>query len=286
MLKNLACLAAVSLTPSALACDACVFGTDAPDGEPIQVLVLMHSEGFVHGVVRPRESDGGSVVQDTFEMLDAEHDAFECSYTYDATTITPELLAEYDVLVMYTTGQLPIEGGDQVISDFVEAGGDLLGLHCATDTYADTEHFAPLINGCFDGHPWGSGDTVTIRVPWNEGANPLVSMWAPSTTMPEEIYQFHSHDPEACRVLMSLDMHETERKSERHIPICWVRTQGEGQVFYSSLGHNQAVWESDAYHVHLLNALGWHAGVIDVDTTPNPEYAQAMRALSERAVAE
>lgn len=46
----------------------------------------------------------------------------------------------------------------------MENGGGLAGIHLATDTLYDMPKYGEMMGVYFDGHPWGSGDTVTVKV--------------------------------------------------------------------------------------------------------------------------
>ena len=45
-----------------------------------------------------------------------------------------------------------------------QKGHGFVGFHSATDTYHNTKAYWDMIGGTFNGHPWGSGTTVTITV--------------------------------------------------------------------------------------------------------------------------
>lgn len=247
---------------------------------PAKVIVLMQSVGFEHQVVKARP-DGGSVVEDVWRKLDAAEDAFVCEYSRDAKILTREKLAETDVLVLYTTGKLPIPGGPAALAAWVKAGGKLLGIHCATDTLKDDPDFTPLINGTFDGHPWNWDTVVTVKP--HDPQNPLVKMYDKNRTFAEEIYRIKNHEPTRSRVHMSLDMELTELKKPQHIPICWTHQMEKGRVYYTSLGHRQDIWESDAFQEHLTAGMLWLLGKIEIDTTPDPSLHARETMLAKRA---
>jgi uncharacterized protein len=43
-------------------------------------------------------------------------------------------------------------------------------------------------------------------------------------------------------------------------PVAWTRHFGEGRVFYTGLGHEQALWKDARYQQMLLNAIKWAMG--------------------------
>ena len=56
--------------------------------------------------------------------------------TQDVGAFTPENLKKYDVVMFYTTGELPMtEAEKSAFIDFVRSGHGFVGVHSATDTF-------------------------------------------------------------------------------------------------------------------------------------------------------
>ena len=120
---------------SLLAC--CLFARPAvaqatrPAGP--RVVLVTASGGFVHDVVKP--TDGDSVVSHTMTSIVEKQLGGTITRVSDAADLTADLLdpAKTDVIAFYTTGDLP-EDVPALLQKYVEAGGAMLGMHCATDT--------------------------------------------------------------------------------------------------------------------------------------------------------
>ena len=56
-------------------------------------------------------------------------------------------------------------------------------------------------------------------------------------------------------------------------PATWARQHGQGRVFYTSMGHREDVWTNPRFQRVLLGGLGWAAGNVKADVTPNLETA-------------
>src|SRR5438046_30706 len=93
---------------------------------PRKLLLLTQSKGYQHEVVK-RTDNKPSIVEQTFAQLADKTKLFTVESTKDASILTPEKLTSIDILAMYTTGDLPAD--PQVIADWVNNGGLLLGLH-------------------------------------------------------------------------------------------------------------------------------------------------------------
>jgi type 1 glutamine amidotransferase len=56
-------------------------------------------------------------------------------------------------------------------------------------------------------------------------------------------------------------------------PNTWARLEGKGRVYYTGMGHREDVWTNPMYQKLLLGAIGWAAGNVTADVTPNLEKA-------------
>jgi hypothetical protein len=59
------------------------------------------------------------------------------------------------------------------------------------------------------------------------------------------------------------------------VPIAWVKTYGEGKIFYTNLGHNTETWANKQFIESLLGGIKWVMGLEEGDATPNPEVSKA-----------
>ena len=184
--------------------------------------------------------------------------------------------------MFYTTGKLPItqENLDYFFNDWLKKKGHgFIGTHSAADTFKDYEPYWDMIGGSFNGHPWGSGSTVTITN--HEPDHPIVKAWGKEVTLKDEIYQFKNWQPEKVRVLMSLNMEKTSLKKPYHIPICWCKSYGEGKVFHMSLGHREDIWTNETYQQSILGGIRWIVGEEKGESKPNPELSEAQEKLAK-----
>ena len=185
------------------------------------------------------------------------------------------------VVVFYTTGDIPLDV--KVFDQWIQDGGGFLAVHTGTDTLHGNADYLKIVNAEFNGHPWTSKATVTLKL--NDPANPTVAMFDPHFTHLEEIYHYKNFDPTQVRVLMSLDMERTELKKPEHVPVVWCKNYGKGKVFHTELGHREDMWTSDVYQKHLTTAIEWLLGKVDADATPNPEVDKQEEELAKKAIA-
>ncbi len=241
-----------------------------------RVLMVTQSAGFVHGSVKRKDRQLAPAERAVTEIGIASN-LFRVDCTQDcAQDFTKENLQNYDVVFFYTSGNLPIakEDLDYFLSDWLkQKGHGFMGAHAAADTYKDYEPYWDMIGGTFNGHPWGSGSTVTLTV--HDKNHPASQPWGDEVTLKDEIYRFKNWQPEKVRVLMSLNMAKTALKEPYHVPVLWVKEYGQGRVMHMSLGHREDVWSNPTYQASLLGGMKWILGVAEGDATPNPELSAA-----------
>ena len=258
---------------------------NAKDG-PVRILFVTQSAGFRHGSVTRKEGNF-SVSERVMTELGISSNEFRVDCTQDvAKDFTKERLEHYDIVMFYTTGKLPIaqENLDYFFNDWLKKKGHgFIGTHSAADTFKDYEPYWDMIGGSFNGHPWGSGATVTITN--HEPKHPIVKAWGKEVTLKDEIYQFTNWQPEKVRVLMSLNMEKTSLKKPYHIPICWCKSYGEGKVFHMSLGHREDIWTNETYQQSILGGIRWIVGKEKGDSNPNPDLSKAQEELAKKVFA-
>jgi type 1 glutamine amidotransferase len=265
-------LVALALIAAIVSIAQPVRAEDAAPKRSARMLMLTQSAGFRHGSVTRKEGQL-SPAELAMTELGVASRLFRVDCTQDAAAdFTRDRLQHYDIVLFYTTGNLPIkqEDLDYFFNDWLkQKGHGFIGTHSAADTYHEYEPYWDMIGGTFDGHPWNAGETVTITV--HDTDHPVSRPWGNEVTLQDEIYQFKHWQPEKVRVLMSLDMAKTALKKPYHVPICWVKEYGDGKAMHMSLGHREDVWTNPVYMESLLGGVKWILGHEEGDATPNPE---------------
>ena len=263
-----------------------------------RVLMVTESGGFRHSSVT-RKNNQLSSAEVSMTQLGQQTGLFEVHCTQDsAADFTKDNLQNYDIVMFYTTGALPISEADQdyFLNDWLkQKGHGFIGFHSATDTYrsgdkdpakeqAQNEKYRwywDMVGGTFDGHPWGSNNTVTVTV--HDTNHPASRVFGSEFQITDEIYAYRNWQPEKVRVLMSLNMEKCEPKRPFHVPLTWVKNWGDGKVYYTNLGHNETTWTDSRFLKSTEGAIRWVLNLEEGDATPNPDVSQAEEAKAKAA---
>ena len=220
-----------------------------------KVLYLTHSAGFKHDVLPVSET--------ILKEIGARSGTFEVTATKDCSLISRDGLKQYDAVVFYTTGELPITDEQKAaFLDFIKSGKGFVGIHSATDTFYKWPEYGELIGGYFDQHPWHQDVTVKVE----DNRHPATRHLDKTFQIKDEIYQFKDFSRERVHVLLSLDANSVDltlpavHRKDKDFALAWWRNYGKGRVFYTALGHREEVWRDARFQQLLIGALRWAMG--------------------------
>jgi hypothetical protein len=246
-LRITACAVTIALV-SALLCLAA-----GAQERPVRVLYFTHAAGFRHAVI--------PASRQILKEIGETPPSFEVAPSEDISVFTAENLRRFDAVMFFTTGELPMSDAQkQALVDFVRRGGGFVGVHSATDTFYQWPEYGRLIGGYFDQHPWHQ----QVRI-ITDRFDPLVSSIGPVLVVSDEIYQIRDF-ASGSHVVLRLDPSSvdlTRDNVHRHPwgwPLAWTRSYGSGRVFYTALGHEEAVWRLPWFQTILRNAVHWVTG--------------------------
>jgi type 1 glutamine amidotransferase len=243
-----------------------------------KILFLTQSKGFRHNPVN-RDKKDLATSEVAMTQLGQKTGLFDVHCTQDAAAdFTKENLQKYDIVMFYTTGELPIADADR-------------------DYFMNEWHkwYWDLCGGTFKGHPWNAGELVTVSV--QDPKHPTMKPFGDEFQIKDEIYWYDHWVPENVHLLASLNIAKCQTKGERrkvkegdkevevihaeHVPLAWCRSWGDGKIFFNNLGHNDSTWTDPRFLDSTEAAIKWIRGDVEGDATPNPEVSKQQQ---EKAV--
>jgi type 1 glutamine amidotransferase len=237
-------------------------------GQP-RVLYLSHSAGFVHD----SRIHAGQVIT----QLGQSTGAFTVTSTEDPGQINAANLANYDAVIFFTSGELPFSAEQKAaLLQFVRSGKGFVGLHSAADTLYTWPEYGEMLGGYFQTHPW----TQTVGINNADFTSRTTQHIGLSFGIHDEIYQFRAWSRSSVKVLLQLDTSTVppddtrpDRRPDNDYALAWTKSYGSGRVFYSALGHFDAVWDDVTVRQFVKQGILWAAGDTthdaDQDTLPD-----------------
>ena len=247
-----------------------------------KVLIFSKTAGFRHESIAT-----GKVA---LTELGKKTGAFETVISDDLSNFEPKTIDQFDAIVFLSTTMNPFApSGDELkamddkakkdaekkverlqksLMAFVKGGKGFVGIHAATDTFYDWSDYGDMIGGYFDGHPWGAGTQVSIKVEPGQEKHPLVAMFdGQNVDFKEEIYQLKApYDSKKVHMLLRLDPEKSDmnvqglKREDKDSGVAWARSWGKGRVFYCSLGHNHDMYWNPKVLRHYLAGIQWALG--------------------------
>ncbi|MFP6881537.1 MAG: PVC-type heme-binding CxxCH protein [Roseibacillus sp.] len=166
------------------------------------------------------------------------------TYTENLEDLNPENLARYDGLMVYANIGGLSQRQEQAVLDYVASGKGYIPVHCASACFGNNPKMVELLGGQFKSHGTGTFRTRIVKPdhPVTKGFEGFES-W-------DETYVHHRHN-EKDRTVLSY------REDE---PWTWVRTHGNGRVFYTAWGHDQRTWKNEGFQELLRRGVLWAVG--------------------------
>jgi type 1 glutamine amidotransferase len=254
----------VNLAGGAAAVLALLWLAPGEAARPWRLLMVAHSAGYEHEVVRRPAPARLSLAEETVAEL-GRRGGFETRFLHargEVTSADPGLFEPYRAVVFFTTGDVPFPAATrEALFRFVRAGHGFIGVHSATDTWYDVVEYGAMLGGAFDGHPWDQRVRVIVEDP----AHPATRHLGPAFEIADEIYQFRGWSRRHVHVLLRLDPSSVDVAKGKHpnqdYALAWWRGHGRGRVFYTALGHHREVWADERFRQHLLGGIRWAMGM-------------------------
>lgn len=297
-MSSRACLPLVACLSAALSVVATAQQPAAPSGK--KVLVLTHAALTKHASVPVAEQvlpeiakQGGFevVIRNDGRATIGPPAAGEAE-KWDMSFLTPDYLRQFDGVLMFTNGNLPLKTEQKkALVDFVRSGKGIAGVHCATVTMYDYAEYGDLMGAYYlrsiittDRFPQRF---ATLKV--ENTTHPATRMLGTSWPFVEEYYLFGTKvfDPatpkenvsavgslpiplafsrDRVKVLLSIDTEKTDLtglpiQKGGDYPQSWYREFGKGRAFYTSLGHKPESWNNPVFRAHLIGGLRYALGL-------------------------
>ena len=233
------------------------FPTDQP-----AILVFSKTTAFRHG-----ESIEASLP--VFKRMASQNHWFVYE-TEEGGVFNPEQLNHFKAVIFNNSSGRVLNDEQQLaLSQYVETGGALLGIHSAGD---DSHHWpwyeTNLMGTLFSHHPLEPHlQKATVHVETGVDST-LVHNISPSWANEDEWYVFFDQ-PKGMKILSFIDgdkiisngniLWTTDKNfgMGKHHPVAWYRTVGKGKTFYTSMGHKKEIWQNTDFVRMIENAIRW-----------------------------
>jgi type 1 glutamine amidotransferase len=247
----------------------------ARPARPRRVLILYRTEGYVHACI--------PFANEALKQLGEITGAYSAAVSEDLDALSERSLTSYDAVVFNNTTHLSLTPAQrEALLAFVRAGKGLVGIHAASDSFYTWPEGQSLLGGIFNSHPWTADNTVAVKL--EDRDSPLTAAFGGhGFWVKDEIYQIDGpYSRTRVHVVLSLDMSRPENgrprdqlvRDDNDFPIAWIKREGNGRVFYTSLGHNPEIYRTPQILQHYLDGIQFALGDLRADATPSAKLKQ------------
>lgn len=177
----------------------------------------------------------------------------QLKYTDRMSDLTAESLNQFDGLVLFANIDRIEDAQADAVLKYVEAGHGFIPLHCATYCWRNRPDIVALMGAQFQRH---GGQVFTTVVA--EPDHPVMAGYGSFTSW-DETYIHHLHN-EQNRTVLEYRVQGEQAKGRKQEPWTWVRTHGQGRVFYTAWGHDQRTWTNPGFQNLVERGIRWACG--------------------------
>ena len=188
--------------------------------------------------------------------------------------LRPEVLMHYDALMLYANHDEITPEQDNTLMEFVASGRGFIPIHSASFCFRNSDTFVELVGGQFSSHEDGIFTAEIVQPDHPAMAN---------------VQEFETWDETYVHSQLTADRTVLMERVEgdHREPYTWVRSHGEGRIFYTALGHDERTWSQPAFHDLLAAGVLWAVGdgaraEWEAFEVPETEYVEARLPNYER----
>jgi len=213
--------------------------TKTQDDEKLRVLFLSG------GGPEPNTSHNGNINHHKLKPSFLRNN-MDIIFSSNLDDLNLNTLSNYDAIIMYLSAGNEKPERIRALIEYVEKGGGLVALHNTSGAFDGDKDFINLIGGQFDKH--GSGRFIA-KIITDKQNHPALG----------GINEFEVWDETYVHKNLNDDRIDLMTRDENghQEPWTWIRTQGDGRVFYSAHGHDGRVWENFNFQKLVTSATIW-----------------------------
>ncbi|GEO08110.1 hypothetical protein SAE01_06060 [Segetibacter aerophilus] len=183
------------------------------------------------------------------DILNKEYfkDGINITYANDPNELNEVNLKNFDGLVLYANYDEITKDQEKALLGFVKGGKGFIPLHCASYCFRNSPEVVEMIGGQFSTHKVDSFPAVITK---------------PEHAVMKGINAFYTKDETYVHTKISKNIEVLSERveGEHHEPYTWVRSFGDGRVFYTAYGHDDITFNNPGFLNLVKNGIMWAVG--------------------------
>jgi putative membrane-bound dehydrogenase-like protein len=175
----------------------------------------------------------------------------DVTYTDKMGDINPDNLKQYDGLMIYSNETRISPEQEKAMVDYVREGHGLIPVHCASFCFQNSPRYIALVGGQFQKHKTGTFNTKIV-----DSTHPIMAGFKPFETW-DETYVHTKLGKDLHLLQVRPESQPGGQGGDKEEPWTWVRTEGNGRVFYTAYGHDERTWGNVGFQDLLERGTRW-----------------------------
>lgn len=172
------------------------------------------------------------------------------TYTEKMSDLSLDNLRKYDGLIVYSNTTEISRDQESALLEYVAGGGGFIPLHCASYCFLNSPAYIDLVGAQFSKH---GGEVFTTEI--IEPTHPIMQGFGGFQSW-DETYVHTKHN-ERNRTVLEVRRQGGQAAGVDAEPWTWVRTQGNGRVFYTAWGHDERTWSNPGFQNLVERGIRW-----------------------------
>lgn len=174
----------------------------------------------------------------------------ELKYTEKLSDVNADNLRMYAGLLIFANIERITPEAERALLEYVENGGGLIPVHCASFCFLNSEKYVELVGAQFKRHGFTRFETKIVAADHEimKGLQPISSE--------DESYMHSRHNSD--RIVLETRSDASGPVSDPSgEPYTWIRNSGKGRVFYTAWGHDVRTWSNPSFQQLLARGVRW-----------------------------
>lgn len=218
-------------------------------GEPYRVLIFNKTYKAYHDKTISKASAA-------LQALGPAH-GFVADINSDASVFTVGGLKPYQVLVFLNTcGEVLDASQQKALQNYIEAGGNFVGIHAVVDCEKSWPWFSGLVGATSDIDKHFKLAPIHVL----DRTHPSATGLPADFTRTDQYFRFQNIAAD-LRLVLTIDSRKLTGLNlhDPAYPAAWYHTYDGGRAFYTSFGH-EGSFDDPIFAAHILGAIRWASG--------------------------
>ena len=181
----------------------------------------------------------------------------QVQHPYAHAMLTPDIVENYDVVLLFDTPQYISEEAQQNFIAMLEKGIGVVALHHAIWSYDSWSEFVQILGGRGHHYPWMKNGVEQPRSTYRHDVEMTIGVLDKSHPITQGITDFVIIDEVYGGIELLPTIHPLLSSDSGAPLVAWTHEYGNSRIVTFTLGHCRRAWEHPSFIQFLSQAILW-----------------------------